>query len=104
MGMPNIPNIKAEFDLDFKESLKLLMTSIALEEISLSHILNAEGEKIQKFLSFDDISKHDILKLNDSVNVFLGNLSDKNQVLFDKLSTVKDLIHYVEKYYKCKKI
>ncbi len=104
MGMPNIDNIKAEFDLDFKEILKLLMASIALEEIGLSHVINAEGEKIQKYLKISNLSKHDLIKLNDRMNEFLSNAANKNGVLAGKLETVKEFVHYIEQYYSCKKI
>lgn len=39
-----------------------LFESIALQQAALSHILNAEGEKLQKVLSFDDIAPQTILK------------------------------------------
>ncbi len=104
MGMPNIPDIKAEFDLDFKEILKLLMASIALEEVGLSHMINAEGEKMQKYLGLDNLSKHDLLKLNDRVNEFLSNAVNKNKILAGKLDTVKEFIEYIAQYYDCKEI
>ncbi|UTW69086.1 hypothetical protein KHA80_18360 [Anaerobacillus sp. HL2] len=48
MSLPNIPNIKPDIDLDRDDVINLLIASIALEEIGLSHILNAEGEKLQR--------------------------------------------------------
>lgn len=46
MSLPNIPDIAPEISLNRCESINLLLSSIALEEIGLSHIINAEGEKI----------------------------------------------------------
>lgn len=43
--MPNIPNITPIVSLKRCETIDLLLSSIALEEIGLSHILNAEGGK-----------------------------------------------------------
>ncbi|MGL5379891.1 MAG: hypothetical protein ACRDBA_08205, partial [Clostridium sp.] len=47
MSMPNIPNINPEVNLEIKDTISMLLSSIALEEIGLSHIINAEAEKIQ---------------------------------------------------------
>lgn len=47
MSIPNIPDINPEITISINDSINLLLVSIALEEIGLSHILNAEGEKIQ---------------------------------------------------------
>ena len=44
-----------------------IIQSVAMQETALSHILNAEGEKIQKFVSIDDIRSDQLLMLNDSV-------------------------------------
>lgn len=33
-----------------------IIESVALEETALSHILNAEGEKIQKMVAMDDVT------------------------------------------------
>jgi len=48
VSMPLIPEEK--FRPNLKEAFIDLIESIALEEISLSHILNAEAEKIQAFI------------------------------------------------------
>ena len=51
MGMPNLPpEISTNIKIDRKGLVNLLMMSIALEELSLAHILNAEGELMQLYL------------------------------------------------------
>jgi hypothetical protein len=50
MSMPNIPDIKPEINITLEETIKLLLASIALEELSLAHIMNAEAEKIQEVI------------------------------------------------------
>ena len=63
MSMPKIecPNI------DKCCAASSLLQSIALEETAISHILNAEGEKIQKVLEMHNCDCKDILEVNKSV-------------------------------------
>lgn len=88
MSMPNIPNITPKINLKRGKVINLLLASIALEEISLSHIMNAEGEKIQKILKRDDTSLGDILKINNSVERMLRNVIKKQMLLQFKLEDV----------------
>lgn len=66
MSLPNIPNITPKIDLKRHDVVSLLLASIALEEIGLSHILNAEGEKIQAVLKHSP-QLESLLLVNKSV-------------------------------------
>lgn len=88
MSMPNVPDIKPEITLKRNEVINLLLTSIALEEISLSHIINAEGEKIQRFVKDHDVELNDVLKINRSVEVMLRNVIKNQMLLQFKLEDV----------------
>ena len=48
MSQPTFPQIDPP--LSREGSLNQIIASIAMEELSLSHILNAEGEKLQYVL------------------------------------------------------
>ncbi|MEG1923508.1 MAG: hypothetical protein RR307_03530 [Clostridia bacterium] len=62
-----------------------VIESVALIETALSHILNAEGEKLQKVLaSTDDISQ--ILCVNKEINKTLINATNLEHTLYAKLS------------------
>ncbi|MDQ0418021.1 hypothetical protein J2Z48_002210 [Croceifilum oryzae] len=50
MSQANIPNITPTISITREDSINLLLTSIALEELSLSQILYTEGEKLQYVL------------------------------------------------------
>lgn len=73
-----------------------LLESIALEEVALSHILNAEAEKVQAF-----VGKHlnfptkptnkDILALNKSVNQLIETVLMKEWLLLRKLENVLEI-------------
>lgn len=63
---------------------------MALEETALSHILNAEGEKIQKILALDPVSPETILLANRSVESMVNRISNLEIILSDKISLFKD--------------
>lgn len=67
-----------------------LIESIALIEAALSHVLNAEGEKLQKVLAeTQDIDK--ILCVNREVNKTIVNATHLEHVLYAKLNTITEL-------------
>lgn len=92
MSLPNIPDIDPLISLERCDAINLLLSSIAMEEISLSHILNAEGEKIQRFLRQKSIAITDLLKVNDSVTQSLKTVVKSQILLVIKLEEVVDLI------------
>lgn len=91
MSLPNIPNITPLISLNRCDTINLLLSSIALEEIGLSHILNAEGEKLQLFLKSSPKCLNDFLDINESVNKTLRTVV-KSQILLElKLEDVVEL-------------
>ncbi|MFJ7732109.1 hypothetical protein ACIQXF_09465 [Lysinibacillus sp. NPDC097231] len=97
MSFPNIPNITASITITRDEVINLLLSSIAFEELGLSHIINAEGEKIQYALGLipgltQTASIPDLLSLNDSVRKTLDSVTRKELVLQSKLQNIVDLI------------
>lgn len=71
-----------------------IITSIALEETALSHILNAEGEKIQKFVSDDSTATYEqILEANNSVKSMVGAITRLEVILQSKLELFADSIN-----------
>ncbi|AWX58968.1 hypothetical protein AB432_029695 [Brevibacillus brevis] len=88
MTMPTVPNITPEIILKRNEVLNLLLTSIALEEIGLSHIINAEGEKIQKIVKEQCLSLNDALTLNNSVERMLRNVIKTEMLLQFRLEDI----------------
>ncbi|MEG0994512.1 MAG: hypothetical protein RSE91_00880 [Bacilli bacterium] len=61
-----------------------IIESIALIETALSHILNAEGEKIQKAIEMTS-STCELLEVNNSVNEVIKNVTFLEHVLYNKL-------------------
>lgn len=104
MSLPKIPDLNPNVSIKKDDALTLLMTSIGMEEIGLSHIINTEGEKIQYMLGTlvdgdgnsipapAGITPQDVLKANKSVNGTLKNVM-RNQLLLElKLEDIMDII------------
>jgi hypothetical protein len=104
MSMPIIPEMPHRPDK--QEAIIDLLESIALEEVALSHILNAEAEKIQAFvgncLDFPTKpSNHEIIKFNKSVQDLIETIVMKEWLLLKKLENVMELIPIHHDKYEC---
>lgn len=95
MSLPNIPNITPIVTVTRDQAINLLLSSIALEELGLAHILNAEGEKIQFVLGtlpgvttpfIPTVS--DLLLVNTSVQATMQNAIQKEMLLQFKLESI----------------
>lgn len=91
MSLPHIPDIDPRISLNRCDAINLLLSSIAMEEIGLSHILNAEGEKLQRFLRQKSIHTNDLLEMNDSVQKSLQTIVKSQLLLVMKLEDVMEL-------------
>lgn len=75
-----------------------VMHSIALEESGISHILNAEGEKIQKAVAISD-NIEDLICVNESVKRTLTQVTLLEGMLYSKLEALvscDDFCHTVK--------
>lgn len=91
MSMPNIPDITPEIDLSREDVITLLLASVALEEIGLGHIANAEAEKIQKVLQAQPCGGTDtgqLLAVNESVGHTLDSLTRMQMLLQMKMEDI----------------
>ncbi|WP_242266528.1 MULTISPECIES: hypothetical protein [unclassified Bacillus cereus group] len=100
MSLPNLPDITPNISLTREEVINLLLSSIAMEEMGLSHILSAEGEKLQHFMKQKKRSFCEYVAINNSVNATLKTIV-KSQVLLQlKLEEVNS-INSVENQEHC---
>ena len=67
-----------------------IIKSVALMETALSHILNAEGEKLQKAVEVAD-SVEELLEMNKSIHKTLLLASQLENILLAKLQVATDL-------------
>lgn len=82
MGMPVI----TASTTTRKQAITDIIQSVALEETALSHILNAEGEKIQKVVAMTDITPEMLIATNKSVESMVNSVSRLEMILQSKLS------------------
>ncbi|WP_222425043.1 collagen-like protein [Brevibacillus brevis] len=95
MSQPNVPNITPQISLTRENAITLLLASIALEELGLGHIVNAEAEKIQYALGTlpgltQPVSLSDLFLLNTSVQNMLQTVIQKEMLLCDTLTRILD--------------
>ena len=90
MSLPSFPQIDPS--LTREGSLNEIISSIAAEELSLSHILNAEGEKMQYVLGTlpgleEAAALEEVMQVNQSVQQTLSNVMEQQMLLTSKLTS-----------------
>lgn len=93
MSLPNIPNITPTISISRADVINLLLASIALEELGLAHIINAEAEKIQFVLgTLNGVhltpSIADLIAIDQSVQTTLKDVIKKEMLLEFKIEEV----------------
>ncbi|MEG0369687.1 MAG: hypothetical protein RSB57_04310 [Hungatella sp.] len=68
------------------QAINDIIESVALIETGLSHILNAEGEKIQAFVAMPGITPDQLLAVNTSVQATVDAVTKLEMILQSKLS------------------
>lgn len=90
MSLPTFPQIDPP--LTREGSLNEIISSIAAEELSLSHILNAEGEKLQYVLGTlpgleEAAVLEEVMQVNQSVQETLSDVMEQQMLLTGKLTS-----------------
>ncbi len=107
MSMPTVPDVDPKITISTLDALNIVIASVGLEEIALSHILNAEGEKIQSVLGTlegqcpKNPSVEDLTQINDSVNETLRNIIKKEMLLEFKLEEAVTAVKKAKHKPKC---
>lgn len=92
MSQPTFPAISPEITRE--KALNMILASIAMEELGLSHIINAEGEKIQYILGTlpgnhgAGASTDKVLEVNKSVKCLLDSVMQNQMFLKAKMEKV----------------
>ncbi len=88
MGMPQVP--KREHVPDICEVVVSLIEAVAIEELAIAHIINAEGEKLQEVIKrFGqcNISFEDLEKACGGTSAMINNLIMKEWILLSKMNS-----------------
>jgi len=88
----SMPQITLE-EIDPRTALASIVASIALQEAAVSHVLNAEGEKIQAIAGLTGATVEDLRSVNDSVGTLVNNVSSLENDLQNKLHTVIEALY-----------
>lgn len=99
MSMPNFPKLD---DLTLEQAINSILTSIAMEEAALSHILNAEGEKIQFVLESRCTDIQKVIEVNESVAALMDRVIDLQLILKAKMRLAKEFVPEKEKRHSFK--
>lgn len=97
MSQPTFPN-KPEITRD--DALNMILASIAMEEMGLSHIINAEGEKLQYVLGTlpnsdgVEVTIDQLLEVNKSITCLLDSVMQNQIFLKGKMEKVLNSIEY----------
>ena len=94
MSLPSFPNVDPPIQRE--DAVNQILSSIAMEELGLSHILNAEGEKMQYILgtlpglSGPAATVEDVLNANESVRGLLETAVQNQLFLKGKMQGALD--------------
>lgn len=95
VSQANIPNITPQISLTRENAITMLLASIAMEELGLAHIINAEAEKIQYAIGTlpgltQPVPFSELFQINTSVREMLRAVTQKEMLLSCTLSKVLD--------------
>ena len=79
--------------VSMSQAITDLIESIAMQEASMSCILAAEAQKIQKALTME-ISFDQLLNVNDTAMNMVQTINDLEHTLRDKLEFVSNNLYY----------
>jgi hypothetical protein len=91
VSLPHFPDLPDHFT--YEKSIAQILTSIAMEEIGLSHVINAEGEKIQYILGTLEGSRpptpptiDQVIEINQTVRDTLQQVAFNQMFLSAKMA------------------
>jgi hypothetical protein len=87
----SMPYIKID-PIQTDDALNCVIASIALQEAGLSHVMNAEGEKIQTVLAIKGVTIEQLTAMNDSAAKVIEYAGQLENHIEGKLKSVMDFL------------
>ena len=87
----SLPEFPTDVSLTREEAINQIISSIAMEELGISHVINAEGEKLQYILGTitgatgPPPTIEDVLSVNESIRAVLQHATESQTLLRSKL-------------------
>lgn len=98
MSQPSIPNMTPIVSVSKEDTISMLLSSVAMNEMAMSHLINAEAEKIQSFVRYSEEAKciktKDFIQFNNSVSRFLEQATMEQWLSLNKLDRVIQLVDH----------
>ncbi len=98
MGMPQFPERKEK---PCAETIVLeLLESVAVEELALAHILNAEGEKLQELVrkyGCNELGPAQFDRICGSTHKMINSIIMKEWILLNKVQSTMEVYEVIEK-------
>ncbi len=96
MSLPNIPDITPDISIDKQQCYNMLLASVAMEEMGLSHLINSEAEKIQYALGTlpglpTPATTDQVLEINKSANDTMRRVVQNQMLLSMKMEDIINL-------------
>lgn len=91
MSMPKIPDMDPHITLTRPQVIDMMLASVATEGLGLSHILNAQSEKILRFVNDEQASVNDILQMNRSMDKVLRSVISSQFLIQLRLGDILQL-------------
>ncbi|MCL2416204.1 MAG: DUF11 domain-containing protein, partial [Defluviitaleaceae bacterium] len=73
---------------DIFQSITDTILSVAMQEVALAHILNAEGEKLQAAIQMEEATVQDLIDINNSAVRLVSRIENLISIMQGKLETV----------------
>jgi len=93
---PNPDNNTSEFSSTLtpkgskNQAITDLIQSVALQEAALAHIINAEGEKMQRIIAMDNVNSDELMDLNRSVTRLISVILRLEMLFISKLEIFEE--------------
>ncbi len=95
MSQPNIPDITPKISVTKKEALSLLLSSIAMEELALSNLINAEADKMLALASLAKkegcLPSRSLLQIQQNTAQFIEGIVIKQWLALNRLDRIIQL-------------